>query len=71
MSSSRRSRPTDLVAESGRRVPLTVTGVTPALRNPLVPVAQKRRAGAHGRSKGGVRAMRKRELAETLWHDVD
>jgi hypothetical protein len=71
MSSSRKSQPIALAAETGRRVPLTVTGVTPALRNPLVPAVQKRRAGAHGRGKGGVRAMRKRELAEQLWHEAE
>jgi hypothetical protein len=54
-----------------RRVPLTVTGVTPPLRNPLVPAMQTRRGGAHGRGKGGARAMKKRELAEQLWHEIE
>jgi hypothetical protein len=71
MSSSRKSQPTARVAESGRRVPLTVTGVTPTLRNPLVPAVQSRRGGAHGRGKGGLRAMRKRELAEQLWNEAE
>ncbi len=64
MSSTRKSQVTE--AATGSRVPLTVTGVTPTLRNPLVPAVQTRRGGAHGRSKGGVRAMKKRELAEQL-----
>jgi hypothetical protein len=64
MSANRKS----LVTQAGPnpRVPLTVTGVTPTLRNPLVPAVQTRRGGAHGRSKGGARAMKKRELAEQL-----
>jgi hypothetical protein len=66
----RKSQPTKPAALA-RRVPLTVTGVTPTLRNPLVPAAQLRRAGAHGRGKGGVRAYRKRELAEFLWHEAE
>ncbi len=69
--SQRKSQPTHTARADGRRVPLTVTGITPALRNPLVPAVQTRRAGAHGRSKGGVRSIRKRELAEQLWHDAE
>jgi hypothetical protein len=64
MSSTRKPQLTQ--AAASQRVPLTVTGVTPALRNPLVPVVQTRRGGAHGRGKGGLRAMRKRELAEQI-----
>jgi hypothetical protein len=64
MSSTRKPQLTQ--AATSARVPLTVTGVTPTLRNPLVPVVQTRRGGAHGRGKGGVRAMRKRELAEQI-----
>ena len=64
MSSTRKSLV--VAAAPNPRVPLTVTGVTPTLRNPLVPAVQTRRGGAHGRGKGGVRAMKKRELAEQL-----
>ncbi len=60
----RKSQPT---AKLTARVPLTVTGVTPVLRNPLVPAVQTRRGGSHGRGKGGARAMRKRELAQIVW----
>jgi hypothetical protein len=67
MASTRKSMVTQAVATE--RVPLTVTGVTPKLRNPLVPVVQTRRGGAHGRGKGGLRAMKKRELAEQLFRE--
>jgi hypothetical protein len=64
-------RKTRLTQTANERVPLSVTGVTPTLRNPLVPAVKTRRAGAHTRTKGGERAQRKRALAEVIWSERD